>query len=56
MLSEVDGRTEMIVSFELPAHLSEDEVQHWFSLGIRDGMRQTVNRLAVALDSSPIPA
>ena len=56
MLSQVDGRTEMMVSLELPPHLSEEEVKHWFSLGIRDGMRQTVNRLAIALAGAPIPA
>jgi uncharacterized protein YndB with AHSA1/START domain len=55
LLSQVDGRTEMMVSLELPAHLSEDEVKHWFSLGIRDGMRNTVNRLATALAGAPIP-
>jgi uncharacterized protein YndB with AHSA1/START domain len=56
VLERLEGRTQMIVSFELPAHLSEDEVKHWFSLGVRDGMRQTVNRLATVFAGAPIPA
>jgi len=56
LLERVEGRTQMIVSFELPAGLSEDEVKHWFSLGVRDGMRNTVNRLAAVFASTPIPA
>jgi uncharacterized protein YndB with AHSA1/START domain len=45
----VDGRTEMNVHVELPASLSEDEMHEWFSMGIRDGWRDTVDRLVVAL-------
>ena len=52
--SEADGQTAMTVHLELPASLSEDEVQEWFSMGIRDGMRQTVDRLAAALASTPV--
>jgi uncharacterized protein YndB with AHSA1/START domain len=48
-LAEVDGRTEMSVHVELPAHLSEDDVRKWLSLGIREGWRDTVDRLAAAL-------
>ena len=52
--SEADGQTAMTVHLELPASLSQDEVQEWFSMGIRDGMRQTVDRLAAALASTPV--
>ena len=50
---EVRERTEMSVRVELPAGLSEDRVREWLSLGIRDGWRQTVDRLASALASIP---
>lgn len=46
MLSEVGGRTQMTLCMELPANLSPVEVEEWFSLGIRDGWRITVDRLA----------
>ena len=49
VLDETDGRTVMTVHVELPAGLSEDEVQEWFSMGIRDGWQDTVDRLASAL-------
>jgi uncharacterized protein YndB with AHSA1/START domain len=45
-LSAVGDRTEMTVHVELPARLSEDRVQEWWSMGIRDGWRDTVDRLA----------
>jgi uncharacterized protein YndB with AHSA1/START domain len=45
-LSQLNGRTEMTVHVELPAHLSAERVQEWWSLGIRDGWRDTVDRLA----------
>jgi uncharacterized protein YndB with AHSA1/START domain len=48
VFAQVDGRTELTVHVELPAHLSEDGVQEWWSLGIRDGWRDTVDRLVVA--------
>jgi uncharacterized protein YndB with AHSA1/START domain len=54
LLSQRGGRTEMLLTVELPAGLSDDDVRHWLSLGIRDGWRQTVNRLAVALAGTPI--
>jgi uncharacterized protein YndB with AHSA1/START domain len=47
------GRTEMTVHVELPAGLSEDRVQEWWSMGIRDGWRDTVDRLAAALARTP---
>jgi uncharacterized protein YndB with AHSA1/START domain len=48
-LDEVRGRTEMKVRVELPAALSEEDVQEWWSLRIREGWRDTVDRLAAAL-------
>jgi uncharacterized protein YndB with AHSA1/START domain len=48
-LSEADGHTEMTVHVELPAHLSESEVQDWLAMGVREGWRDTVDRLAAAL-------
>ena len=52
--SESDGQTAMTVHFELPAGLSEDEVTEWFSLGVREGMQNTVDRLAAALARTPV--
>ena len=48
-LSRVGDRTEMSVHVELPASLSEQEVQEWWSRGVRNGWQDTVDRLAVAL-------
>ena len=39
-------RTELTVHVELPAHLAEEQVQEWLSLGIRNGWTDTVDRLA----------
>ena len=41
-----DGQTEMSVHVELPASLSEEQVQEWWSLGVKNGWRDTVDRLA----------
>lgn len=49
---EVRERTLMSVRVELPASLAEDQVREWLSKGIRDGWRQTVDRLAAALAST----
>ncbi len=51
--SHVDGRTEMTVHVELPASLSEERVQEWWSMGIRNGWRVTVDRLAAGLARIP---
>jgi uncharacterized protein YndB with AHSA1/START domain len=51
-LTSVRERTEMSVRVELPASLSEDRAREWLSLGIRDGWRDTVDRLAAALAST----
>ncbi|MGH3134746.1 MAG: SRPBCC family protein [Gaiellaceae bacterium] len=52
-LNQVDGRTEMTVHVELPAMLSEESVQEWWSMGIRDGWRDTVDRLVARLARTP---
>jgi len=51
--SQVRERTEMTVHVELPASFSEDRVQEWWSMGIRDGWRDTVDRLAAGLARTP---
>ncbi len=52
-LTEARERTEMSVRVELPASFPEDRVREWLSLGVRDGWRQTVDRLVAALASAP---
>ena len=52
-LTEVGGRTEMRVRVQLPDGLSAEQAQEWFSLGIREGMQDTVDRLAAALEQEP---
>ena len=47
--SQVRGHTELTVHVELPASFSEDQVQEWLSMGIRQGWRDTVDRLAAGL-------
>ncbi len=47
-LSRVGGRTEMTVHVELPATLSEDGIQEWWSMGIRNGWSDTIDRLVAA--------
>ena len=53
LLSQVGGRTEMMVHVELPASLSEARVEEWLSMGVRDGWRDTVNRLVAELARTP---
>ncbi len=48
-LKRVGGRTKMTVHVELPVGLSDERVVEWLSLGIQDGWRDTVDRLAAAL-------
>jgi uncharacterized protein YndB with AHSA1/START domain len=45
-------QTEMSVHVELPASLSEEQVREWWSLGVKNGWRDTVDRLEVALSRS----
>lgn len=51
-LTEVGGQTEMSLRVDLPQSLAPDEVQEWWSTGFRDGWRDTVDRLAAALESA----
>ena len=51
-LTPVGEGTEMRVRVVLPESLSEEGLREWFAMGIRDGMRQTVDRLAAALRST----
>jgi uncharacterized protein YndB with AHSA1/START domain len=53
-LTEVGGQTEMRLRVDLPQNLAPDQVQEWWSLGIRDGWRDTVDRLASTL-AAPAP-
>lgn len=53
-LAEVGGQTEMRLRVDLPEHLAPDQVQEWFDMGIRDGWRDTVDRLVSSL-SAPEP-
>jgi uncharacterized protein YndB with AHSA1/START domain len=52
-LRPVDGRTEMTLHVELPTHISEERVQEWWSPHVRDGWRDTVDRLAARLAQTP---
>jgi hypothetical protein len=56
LFRRIDARTELTVRVQLPAGLSEAEAQEWFSLGIRDGWKDTVDRLAAAIAGRPIEA
>jgi uncharacterized protein YndB with AHSA1/START domain len=53
MLAQEGGRTEMMVVIELPSSLSRAEVEEWWSRGIRDGWRNTVDRLATEVARTP---
>ena len=49
LLSGKDGRTEMLVTVELPESLSETEAREWLEMGITNGWRDTVDRLAAVM-------
>jgi len=51
-LTEVGGKTEMSLRVDLPESLAPDQVQAWWATGVRDGWRDTVDRLAAALESA----
>jgi uncharacterized protein YndB with AHSA1/START domain len=51
-LTEVGGQTEMSLRVDLPESLAPDQVQEWWATGVRDGWRDTVDRLAAALESA----
>ena len=53
MLNRAGGRTEMMVVIELPESLSHAEAQKWWSRGIGDGWRDTIDRLASAFARTP---
>ena len=55
LLSGRDGRTEMLVTVELPASLSENEAREWFEMGITNGWRDTVDRLAAVYPHADAP-
>jgi uncharacterized protein YndB with AHSA1/START domain len=48
-LRDTEGRTEMTVHVELPAHLSDEQAAEWMALGINNGWRDTVDRLAAGM-------
>ena len=48
-LSQSDGHTEMTVHVQLPPGLSEAEVRDLWAMGVREGWRDTVDRLAVSI-------
>jgi uncharacterized protein YndB with AHSA1/START domain len=48
-LTEVRDRTDTSVHVELPAGISEDRVRELSAMGVRDGWRQTVDRLTAEL-------
>jgi uncharacterized protein YndB with AHSA1/START domain len=52
-LTEVGGRTEMTVRVQLPEGISEAQAREWLSHGIREGWRDTVDRLAARLTRAP---
>lgn len=45
-LRDAGKRTEMLVQVALPDDLSQEAVEEWLSLGIRNGWSDTVDRLA----------
>ncbi len=47
-LAEMDGGTEMVVRVSLSDQLSDEQVQRWFAIGIRQGMTETVDRITQA--------
>lgn len=53
LLSQAEGRTAMTVHVELPESLSEDQVHAWWSRGIREGWRDTVERLVARFARTP---
>jgi uncharacterized protein YndB with AHSA1/START domain len=46
LLSRNGTRTEMMVTVELPTSFSDERVEEWLSMGVRDGWCDTVDRLA----------
>jgi uncharacterized protein YndB with AHSA1/START domain len=44
-LSPAGAETDMRVTMSLAKDMSDDDVRHWFDLGIKGGMTQTVDRI-----------
>jgi uncharacterized protein YndB with AHSA1/START domain len=55
VFEQTDGRTELTVHVQLPENLPDDGVPNWWSY-VQDGMRETVDRLAAALDGAAAKA
>jgi len=53
-LSGVEDRTELTVHVELPVALSEEQVQEWLDMGISNGWRDTIDRLAGEFAHAPV--
>jgi uncharacterized protein YndB with AHSA1/START domain len=53
-LTEVGSQTEMSIRVDLPENLTPNQVQEWWSTGVRDGWRDTVDRLVATL-AAPAP-
>ena len=51
-LNEADGATEMIVDLGFVDTLEEERVHAWLSMGMREGLTQTLDRLAPHLERS----
>ena len=43
----------MSLRCQLPAAIPDERVREWLELGIRDGWRRTVDRLAAELSAAP---
>jgi hypothetical protein len=43
LLNEIGDKTEMVLHWALPEHLSEDEVREWVAAGMSDGWSQTLD-------------
>ena len=46
----VGARTELTLRMDLPPHISDDGVREWLALGVREGWRDTVDRLAALFE------
>jgi len=53
-LTSTGASTELTVRVELPAELPDDGVPEWWSM-VRDGMRDTVDRLAARFERTSAP-
>ena len=46
----VGACTELTLRMDLPPHISDDGVREWLALGVREGWRDTVDRLAALFE------